>query len=97
MGIGGAGSGFEEARGFAFGGEGAAAVLFPEKLPGAADFENPPSARDQLDRLISDLFDFCRHTVGFGAVVSLHAEFDLNRHAREYARPPEDWQAGGIS
>ncbi len=58
-----------------------AAFFFPQQFAIVPDFENPAAAADQANFFVSHLFDFSRHTVGFGAVISLFAIFDLNHAA----------------
>ena len=70
----------EKRRRFAGFGEVAAALFFPDDLAVLTDFKNAPASGDELGFVADGLFDFSRHTVGFGKVVSLRAIFDLELH-----------------
>ena len=70
----------EKSRGFAGFGEVAAVLFFPDNFSVFADFEDAAGSGDELGLLASGLFDFSRHTVSFGEVISLGAVFDLELH-----------------
>ena len=55
-------------------------LFFPDNFAVFADFENAASSGDELGLLAGRLFDFSRHTVSFGKVISLGAVFDLELH-----------------
>ena len=70
----------EKSRGFAGFGEVAAVLFFPDNFSVFADFEDAAGSGDELGLLAGGLFDFSRHTVSFGEVISLGAVFDLELH-----------------
>ncbi len=55
-------------------------LFFPDNFAVFADFENAAGSGDELGLLAGGLFDFSRHTVSFGKVISLGAVFDLELH-----------------
>lgn len=56
-------------------------MLFsPDNLAVFADFENAAGSGNELGLPAGGLFDFSRHTVSFGKVISLGAVFDLELH-----------------
>jgi len=58
----------------------AAVLFFPDNFAVFADFEDAAGSSDELGLLADGLFDFSRHTVSFGKVISLGAVFDLELH-----------------
>ena len=55
-------------------------LFFPDNFSVFADFEDAAGSGDELGLLAGGLFDFSRHTVSFGEVISLGAVFDLELH-----------------
>ena len=58
----------------------AAVLFFPDNLAVFADFEDAAGSGDELGLLADGLFDFSRHTVSLGKVISLGAVFDFDLH-----------------
>ena len=71
----------KEGGGLSGGGEGAVSFFLPEEGAVPADLEDAAAPFDEGDGLSAGFLDFSRHPVGFGAVVSLDAVFDLDGHA----------------
>jgi hypothetical protein len=55
-------------------------LLLPDHAPVSSDLKNPAATAHQGDFLSRRLFNLSRHTVGFRAVISLLAVFDLDLH-----------------
>ena len=55
-------------------------LFFPDDFSVFADFKDTAASGDELGFVAGGLFDFSRHTVSFGKVVSLGAVFDLELH-----------------
>jgi hypothetical protein len=60
-----------------------ASFLLPNHLAIPSDLENPTATAHECHLLTRRLFNLSRHTVGFWAVVSLLAVFDLDLHGQK--------------
>lgn len=73
----------KEGCGFSFDGKASGALFLVEEFAVFTNLEDTALSGDEGDVLVGHGFDFGRHTVSFGEVVSLGAIFDLDHGARK--------------